>query len=63
MTDTAKSITVQSPCVSICALDENDICVGCHRSGDEITHWGAMTEVQKDGVMERVAQRESASYI
>jgi predicted Fe-S protein YdhL (DUF1289 family) len=54
---------VASPCVSICALDENDICVGCHRSGLEITHWQSMSNEQKEDVMCKVRERESASYI
>ena len=27
----------ESPCISVCVLDENDICVGCFRSADEIS--------------------------
>ncbi|MEX1032521.1 MAG: DUF1289 domain-containing protein, partial [Cellvibrionaceae bacterium] len=33
-------IPVKSPCISICLLDEEDICVGCYRSGSEISRWG-----------------------
>ena len=29
----------QSPCISVCLLDDNDICVGCYRSADEIADW------------------------
>jgi predicted Fe-S protein YdhL (DUF1289 family) len=29
----------ESPCISVCALDENDICMGCYRSASEITDW------------------------
>ncbi len=28
---------VASPCVSICALDEQDICTGCQRTAAEIS--------------------------
>lgn len=34
---------VASPCVSICALDEQDICTGCQRTAGEITRWGGWT--------------------
>ena len=27
----------QSPCISICVLDEQGICQGCFRSADEVT--------------------------
>ena len=30
---------VKSPCVSVCALDEQDICIGCQRTAAEITLW------------------------
>ena len=33
---------VRSPCVHVCALDEQDICIGCQRTADEITRWGRM---------------------
>ena len=59
--DTVKPIA--SPCVSICALDEHDICVGCHRSGQEIAGWGSKSEHEKAEIMKRVAEREKDSYI
>lgn len=30
---------VGSPCVSVCLLDGQDVCVGCFRTADEITDW------------------------
>jgi hypothetical protein len=32
-------VLIASPCISICVLDENDICAGCYRSVEEITRW------------------------
>jgi len=55
--------SVKSPCVSICALDNDDICTGCHRSGDEISTWGVMSDAQKRTVLEQVKIREQSSYI
>lgn len=63
MNEEQKLQDIPSPCVSICALDDDDICVGCHRSGEEITHWGTMNLTQKSEVMEKVRQREAGSYI
>lgn len=54
---------VQSPCVSICALDENDVCVGCYRTGVEISRWGGMSVDEKRDVIALVKEREKASYI
>lgn len=49
---------VRSPCVSICALDHADICIGCHRHADEIASWSLLTNEQKRDVLRRVAERE-----
>lgn len=48
---------VKSPCVSLCALDINDICMGCQRTGDEISRWGAMTNQQRREVLEQIEPR------
>jgi predicted Fe-S protein YdhL (DUF1289 family) len=34
--------------------------MGCYRSGEEITQWGAMTEDQRRAVMQKVGERERA---
>lgn len=49
---------VRSPCVSVCALDESDICIGCQRSGDEIMRWTTMTNDERREVMRKVVERE-----
>lgn len=49
---------VRSPCVNVCALDENDICIGCQRTADEITRWSQMTDEERLEVMKLVVQRE-----
>lgn len=63
---TAKSNSAQepvkSPCVNVCYLDDNDVCVGCYRTGMEISQWGRMTREQQLAVMEKVRQRESESH-
>ena len=47
----------QSPCISICTLDDNDVCMGCLRTLDEIVDWTMLSDDEKRGVLERVAQR------
>lgn len=56
----SKIVTMQnvaSPCVSVCALDENDICVGCYRSAEEITRWMAYSDEEKRQVLVNCADR------
>lgn len=52
---------VKSPCVSICALDGDDVCIGCYRTGIEIGQWSQMTLEQQRVVLMRVEQRERAA--
>ena len=52
------SCEVQSPCVRNCCLDDNDICVGCYRSLQEITHWSAMSSTEKLLVLDFAADRK-----
>jgi predicted Fe-S protein YdhL (DUF1289 family) len=37
--------------VSICALDEQDICTGCQRNVDEITRWSRMDNAERRQVL------------
>ena len=53
----SKERPVKSPCVSICALDIDDICMECLRSGQEISQWGKMSNEQRLAVLERIKQR------
>jgi uncharacterized protein len=50
---------VPSPCVSICALDEDDVCVGCFRTGREISQWGMMAPDRQREVLRRCQVRMS----
>ncbi|EAQ66990.1 hypothetical protein MED121_13720 [Marinomonas sp. MED121] len=52
---------IKSPCMSLCCLDEQDICIGCHRSVKEITGWSRMDHQAKKETMQKVAEREQAS--
>ncbi len=49
--------TVQSPCVRNCCLDDDDICVGCHRAIAEITGWSAADNHQRNEILARCHQR------
>ncbi len=50
-----------SPCIRNCCLDENDICVGCFRSIDEIMHWSRSSDAEKKEVLIRADVRKKAS--
>ncbi len=42
---------VGSPCVSVCALDSHDICIGCYRSAEEIASWVGMNDYERREVL------------
>ncbi|MGI1999180.1 DUF1289 domain-containing protein [Shewanella frigidimarina] len=51
---------IASPCVRQCCLDQHDICLGCHRSLDEILAWHTMDQQQKSALLEILQQRAIA---
>ena len=52
---------VSSPCVNICALDEQDICTGCQRTASEITRWGRMDNSERRQVLVLCHERAVAA--
>ena len=51
----------ESPCISICVLDELDICQGCFRSAGEITDWFMASAKEKRKILARTKERYAAS--
>lgn len=51
----------RSPCISVCVLDEHDICAGCFRSAAEITDWFMASAEEKREVLRRAYERRQAS--
>ncbi len=51
---------VLSPCVGICSLDDDGLCLGCHRTSSEIARWPQMNDDERLRLMETtLAVRES----
>ena len=48
---------VKSPCVEICVLNEQDVCVGCYRTANEITEWTVLDNERKAEVVALAAER------
>ena len=49
--------SVKSPCVSVCALNAEDICAGCFRTVDEIARWRDMDNVARRRVLALANER------
>ena len=45
---------VLSPCIGVCSIDDEGLCAGCHRSGDEIAAWSLMGDDVRLRFMEEV---------
>ncbi len=56
--DVWKRDEIASPCVRLCVIHpEERICVGCHRSIDEISGWSRMTHEERAAVIEELPGR------
>jgi hypothetical protein len=45
---------VESPCINVCKI-ENDVCIGCGRTLEEIAHWTSITNEERKLINERVS--------
>jgi predicted Fe-S protein YdhL (DUF1289 family) len=51
---------VESPCIRVCVLDDEDICVGCFRSVGEICAWSSASDAERRLIVDFAsARRES----
>jgi hypothetical protein len=49
---------IASPCVNICQIHPGaNICVGCYRTGAEISVWSRMSAAERDAVMAELPAR------
>jgi|TARA_B110000503_G_scaffold34861_2_gene56882 predicted Fe-S protein YdhL (DUF1289 family) len=55
--------TPKSPCISVCVLDDDDICMGCYRSANEITDWSMGSDEQKREILRKARERLQASSV
>ena len=51
---------VKSPCIDICELDRNEVCIGCGRHIDEVVAWGTAPSEQKLRIVEAARKRLAA---
>ena len=55
---------MKSPCVKVCRMDpERGLCLGCARTLDEIARWGAMTDEEREAVLEDLKKRGPADVL
>lgn len=44
---------VASPCVGVCQLNDEELCLGCGRSLAEIAEWSAASEQRRRDILDR----------
>lgn len=54
-------MTIASPCLHICQLDKQGVCIGCLRTRDEIARWIQMTAREKSLVIAALKHRNTAA--
>ncbi len=48
----------ESPCVRLCVIHgESGLCLGCHRTGDEIARWSAMGAAERAAILAELPGR------
>lgn len=49
-----EATTPATPCVGICRMDADGLCIGCRRTLGEIAAWGTMTQDDRQRWMREV---------
>ncbi len=50
-----------SPCISVCVLNMDDICMGCYRSAEEVAGWFMASNDSKRKILRRAQERSQAA--
>ncbi len=53
-------MSVASPCVRNCCLDQHDVCIGCGRTLEEIIRWGDAVDKEKFQILVDAEKRKEA---
>jgi predicted Fe-S protein YdhL (DUF1289 family) len=52
---------VPSPCVDICRLDTQGLCVGCRRTLQEIAEWSSAGDARRREILQALLLRRAGS--
>ena len=49
---------MKTPCVKVCQMDpRRGLCLGCKRTLDEIARWGAMSDAEREKILNELKNR------
>lgn len=58
MSDPAIALqAIESPCIQICTLNAEGVCIGCFRTADEIGGWLSLSAGQRSRIMNELSGR------
>lgn len=52
-------MAIASPCIRNCCLNDDDVCLGCNRTIDEILRWGDASDEEKIQVLLKADNRKA----
>ena len=52
---------VKSPCIEVCSLNNEDVCIGCYRTANEIIEWFSAPDERKREILVSVSERRAGS--
>lgn len=50
---------VKSPCIEVCSLNDQDVCIGCYRTANEIIEWFSASDERKRAILAAVNERRA----
>ena len=53
---------VKSPCIEVCSLNDQDVCIGCYRTADEIIEWFSANDERKQEILATVRHRRGDAH-
>jgi uncharacterized protein len=61
MVDAPLIDAVPSPCIDVCRLDAQGLCVGCRRTLDEIAEWPRANEARRREILRALPLRKASA--
>ena len=53
----SKSQEIDSPCVGICQYNNEEYCIGCYRTAEEISQWITISADEREKIMDELDAR------
>jgi predicted Fe-S protein YdhL (DUF1289 family) len=53
---------VSSPCIGVCTLGPNSLCIGCLRTSEEIGNWMTYSDAERDRITTELPTRLEALF-